>query len=300
MSGMLKNLRTRIWQFRKKFPMLNGFYETIRKRRFPIFLEYPIQPELRYGHGKKPHERIMVILRGNDAVYEQHLKEISALKADFLDIEMNAPESSTNPFWNNQHMPNLDAMALYMFLVKLKPRNYVEIGSGNSTKFAKRAITRHQLATKITSIDPHPRASINDISDHVVRKELKNADLSIFEKMEAGDIVFFDGSHLLFQGSDVTIFFLEILHSLKKDVWVHIHDINWPDDYQYSDADRFLNEQYVLAAYLLGGGGNLEIQLPNYYIWKYSSLVDNLSPIFTNPKFADHPPNGASIWFKVS
>ena len=40
-------------------------------------------------------------------------------------------------------------------------RQMLEIGSGNSTKFARRAIRDHRLCTRITSIDPHPRAEID-------------------------------------------------------------------------------------------------------------------------------------------
>jgi hypothetical protein len=43
-----------------------------------------------------------------------------------------------------------------------RPKQYFEIGSGNSTKFARQAIRDHG-ATRIVSIDPSPRAEIDAI-----------------------------------------------------------------------------------------------------------------------------------------
>ena len=51
-----------------------------------------------------------------------------------------------------------------------RPRRFIEIGSGNSTKFARRAIRDHWLNTSIVSIDPFPRSEIDAICDEVVRR----------------------------------------------------------------------------------------------------------------------------------
>lgn len=39
------------------------------------------------------------------------------------------------------------------------------------------------------------------------RVPLEECDISVFDEMEAGDILFFDGSHRVFQNSDVVVFF---------------------------------------------------------------------------------------------
>lgn len=49
------------------------------------------------------------------------------------------------------------------------PATYLEVGSGNSTRFARRAITVHGLRTRIVSIDPEPRAVVDELCDEVVR-----------------------------------------------------------------------------------------------------------------------------------
>ncbi|MCP6769643.1 hypothetical protein NL529_32825, partial [Klebsiella pneumoniae] len=77
--------------------------------------------------------------------------------------------SATDPYWNNEYLPGLDIVALYSLLKKINPVNYVEIGSGNSTMVARKAIRENSLRSKIVSIDPFPRAEIDGISDLVIR-----------------------------------------------------------------------------------------------------------------------------------
>ena len=60
--------------------------------------------------------------------------------------------------------------------------------------FARRAILDHNLATTITSIDPQPRAEIDSLCDHVHRMPAQDVDLSIFDKLESGDVLFVDSS----------------------------------------------------------------------------------------------------------
>jgi hypothetical protein len=190
-------------------------------------------------------------------------------------------------------------MALYVFLVKNNPRCYIEIGSGNSTKFARCAINSHRLRTKIISIDPQPRADVNGICDTIVRKALEDVDLSLFDQLERGDIIFLDGSHMVFENSDVTVFFLDILPNLSAGIWVQIHDITWPVDYGPEVAERFFSEQYLLAAYLLGGGNGLKIELANHFVWHDSSLIEEMKPIFNHPRMCEVKEIGASFWFRT-
>ena len=49
-------------------------------------------------------------------------------------------QDEKNPFWDNGWFPPLDALAIMGLIKKFKPKIYCEIGSGNSTKFARKAI----------------------------------------------------------------------------------------------------------------------------------------------------------------
>ena len=77
---------------------------------------------------------------------------------------------------------------------------------------------------------------------------------SEFSKLEENDILFMDSSHALKIGSDVQYEILEILLRLTEGVIVHVHDIFLPaeDPKNWVLEDfRFLNEQYLLQAFLV-------------------------------------------------
>ncbi|MCY7410548.1 MAG: class I SAM-dependent methyltransferase [Chitinophagales bacterium] len=113
-----------------------------------------------------------------------------------------------------------------------KPKIYVEIGSGNSTMVARKAIEDHQLKTKIISIDPYPRASIDNLADTLIRKPIENlSDYNFIDELNENDILFIDNSHRSLPNSNVTVCFLEIIPRIKKGVLIHIHDIYLPYDY---------------------------------------------------------------------
>ena len=61
-------------------------------------------------------------------------------------------------------------MALYTIIAETKPARYVEVGSGNSTRVAYKAVKEHSPDTKIISIDPYPRAEIDHLAAEIIRK----------------------------------------------------------------------------------------------------------------------------------
>jgi hypothetical protein len=220
-------------------------------------------------------------------------------KEDFRKIPLQDSESSLSPFWLNTWLPSLDAISLYAFLCLYEPKTYLEVGSGNSTKFARTAICDHKLKTKMISLDPQPRAEIDQICDVVVRQGLEEADLKVFDQLEEGDLLFIDDSHRCFMNSDVTVAFLDILPQLKPNILVHFHDIFLPYDYIPEWEDRFYSEQYLLAAYLLANTDRFKILLPNYFILNDPELRPILDPIRTPAM--DVPGNpGASFWLKTN
>jgi hypothetical protein len=177
------------------------------------------------------------------------------------------------------------------------PPRLIEIGSGNSTKFARRAIADHGLRTRIESIDPAPRAEIDAICDRVIRSPLEELDPSFFAAVEPSDVVFFDGSHRALTNSDCVAFFLDVLPYLPPGVLVHLHDIFLPLDYPPDWSNRFYSEQYLLAAYLLGGHGGCEIVLPVSFIGSDPQLYA-ITPLWEELK-SHGVPWGASFWMRT-
>ena len=179
------------------------------------------------------------------------------------------------------------------------PENYFEIGSGNSTKFARQAIKDHSLKTKITSFDPYPRAEIDLICDEIFRNPVEEIDISLFDKLEEGDILFVDNSHYILMNSDVTTVFLDILPNLNKGVLVEFHDIYLPLDYPPETSQSYNSEQYLLAAYLLANGNKFEIIFPSAFISIDPELNKILSPLWEDPRIKGIEKHGGSFWIKI-
>jgi len=264
--------------FRRQYrPQLDRFLAP----DYAVVLDYPVKISPRYGYGKPPHPEVLRILEEGRAEYAQRLLGFCKLK-DWLSKIPDEPSAApTEPCWGPQRFfSSLDAVALCGMLVEFRPKNLIEVGSGYSTKFARCAIQQNELSTRITSIDPFPRAEIDAVCDRVIRQPLEDVNLSIFEELQAGDFLFIDSSHRTFTNSDVTIVFMELLPRLREGVLVHIHDIFWPYDYPPEWNDRYYSEQYLLAAYLLGAGvSRVKILLPNAFIVHDQELTDICQPL---------------------
>lgn len=267
-----------------------------------LILEYKVDMKPRYGYGKKPLQQLYDIINANRSVYEENISAILNFKNVFNSIKTSDKESNENePAWNNGFFPGLDVVALYTLLNTIKPKTYLEIGSGNSTKVARKSIKDNKLNTKIVSIDPFPRANIDHLADTVIRKPLENMDdYSMITKLEANDILFIDNSHRCLPNSDATVCFLELIPQLKPGVIVHIHDIYLPYDYPQDMCDRFYSEQYVLAAFLLANPKKYEILFPGIFVSEDKALAKQLEPLWQSENTRNVEKHGGSFWFRVN
>ena len=150
------------------------------------------------------------------------------------------------PRWNQDWFPRLDAAAAYAAVRSLKPKRIVEVGSGHSTRFLARAVADGGLDTRITAIDPQPRASIEKLAVEWLCTPVQR--VAAFPALGEGDILFIDSSHQLKPGSDVDFLLNAVLPMLPAGVRVHFHDIFLPDDYPEHWAWRRYNEQPAVAA----------------------------------------------------
>ena len=251
--------------------------------QYPIILEYPIDPVPRYGYGKPPHALLNELLARREQVYAAHLQSLLGYGDAISAIARDPSPDGTAPTFMNTYFSGLDAVNLYALLAESNPATILEIGSGFSTRFARRAIQVNGLRTRIVSCDPEPRADIASISDRIIREPFERLDLSILESLGESDILFIDSSHRCFTNSDVTVQFLEAIPRLKPGVLIHIHDILLPYDYPPAWSKRHYSEQYLLACYLLGGGGHCEVVCPHAYISKQEHLADMLRPLWQLP-----------------
>ncbi|MCK5540696.1 MAG: class I SAM-dependent methyltransferase [Deltaproteobacteria bacterium] len=259
---------------------------------------YPHNMKQRYGGLKPFHAEIDAILAKKRESYKETLEGFVKYVVQLQEISLTGkPGSSLEPYWNNGFLPGPDALAVYGFISEKRPKLYIEVGSGHSTKFAAQAIRFNSPATRIISIDPYPRAEIDALCETVIRERLEECDLELFEALEPGDIVFFDGSHRVLQNSDNTVFFLEVIPRLKAGVLIHLHDIPWPFDYPDEWSRRMYSEQYVLGAMLLYAHEKFEIMLPNAYISWRTNLKEIFNLLWQTPGLDGISAGGSSFWF---
>jgi hypothetical protein len=234
--------------------------------------------------------------------YKNLIKELGVLGEFFAQIPDKLPpgnEQASMPIWTNDYLSPGDSIPLCAFLVKYNPAVYFEIGSGNSTKFARRTISHFNLRTKIISIDPNPRAEIDSLCDEVIREPLQLVPVNVFKKLCKDNILFVDGSHLCLQNTDVTYMFMEVLPNLKPGVVVHFHDIFWPQDYPVEWNNRHYNEQYLLGTLLLFGTG-YEVLYSSFFVGRDHELSSEFKSVLQTFLPFNCSGSGGSLWMRFN
>ena len=261
-----------------------------------VVTEYPVAAHARYGwDGRPPHAAIDEQFAADRAAYhatlarfERHLPALRAIPRQ---------PGPTSPGWDNDYFTGLDAVALYGFLADRDPARYVEVGSGHSTRFARRAVDDLGLRTRLTSIDPDPRAEVADLCDEVHRAGLETVGHGPFAELVAGDVVVVDGSHVCAMGSDVAVAFLEVLPALAPGVLVCIDDVFLPWDYPPDWVGRWYSEQYLVGALLLAPDPGWDVVLPDFWLSHDAASAAALAP-FDDPARTKFGLAGVSLWIQ--
>jgi predicted O-methyltransferase YrrM len=186
---------------------------------------------------------------------------IAPYARELHDVPWDALPGSPTYHWNNDFWRGSDALVQYGLLRHLQPARVVEIGCGWSSLLMARALISNeaggQSQAEVHQIEPYPRRELMAaLPSHWTRDEtlLQLAPLERIEQLDAGDFLFYDGSHVARTASDVNWFFFEIVPRLASGVILHLHDIFWPEDYPKSwifERGQTWNEQYVLQAFLM-------------------------------------------------
>jgi hypothetical protein len=263
---------------------------------YTVRLEYPTSTS--NSPRWDPHPELEQIIASGDQTYRRSLETIADYRDSLLSIDLHA-QDPREPSWVNDWLPALDSAAIYAFIRTRSPALYVEIGSGSSTKFAARARRDGHLETRIVSIDPQPRAEVDELCDRVLRAPLEAADTSVFDELCDGDVLFFDGTHRTFMNSDATVFFLEVLPRLADGVLVGVHDVFLPYDYPREFADRYYSEQYLLASHLLAGNPALEPALATFYASRHPELVSLADPVWSDRRLQGVELQGCVFWLRT-
>jgi predicted O-methyltransferase YrrM len=213
------------------------------------------------------------------------------------------PEDRTPPrryYLRNTNFVYADGITLYAMLRHVKPRRVIEIGSGFSSAAMLDTIELFLGgAVSVTCIDPDP-GCLNSLlrpDDRlratVIERRVQDLPPAIFQALEAGDILFIDGSHVAKIGSDVNYLLGEVLPALRVGVFVHIHDVPYPFEYFREWIRRGLawNEAYMVRAFLTFNSA--------YEIVFFNSFLEHFHRVW----FEQHMPlclenTGGSLWLR--
>jgi methyltransferase family protein len=151
-----------------------------------------------------------------------------------------------------------DAEFWYQLIRARKPRRIIEIGSGNSTLIARKALAANALEDPEfkcdhVCVEPFEMPWLERVGVKVVRSRVEDLEYSFFDVLGGGDVLFIDSTHVIRPEGDVLFEYLELLPRLRPGVIVHVHDIFSPRNYltEWLTEDvQFWNEQYLLEAFL--------------------------------------------------
>ena len=215
-------------------------------------------------------------------------------RSDFAGFPDTAEAAGGEYFLRNGWFESIDAEVLYSVIRHFRPRTILEIGSGHSSRLARRAIDDGQLGTRLVCLDPSPRVEVRSCADEHIQSAVEDLPLSgLTQRLGANDVLFIDSSHLITTGGDVSYLYLQVLPRLSPGVLIHAHDIFLPFEYpqEFVVKERWgWNEQYLLHALLIGNSG-LEIIWPSCYMWQlHRAAVQNVIP---SERFSPPP---SSFW----
>ncbi|HIT74906.1 MAG TPA: class I SAM-dependent methyltransferase [Candidatus Avipropionibacterium avicola] len=213
------------------------------------------------------------------------LLERCTFQSELADLE--DPAGTRNGFrFGNGMFEQGDAEMLYNLIRLRKPRRIYEIGSGNSTLVAAKAIAANRAddpdhRCEHVCVEPFENRWLDSIGVRVVRQRVEDLGPDFFADLEQGDLLFIDSSHVIRPRGDVLCEYLEILPTLQPGVLVHVHDIYTPRDYPelwVLGRHRFWNEQYLLEAFLTDSPSWRIVAAMNYLQHAHAEQLQQACP----------------------
>jgi len=289
-------------------PVLRGLLRLLHVRpELTDRVGYQVYPQVFYNPFPEPaqidaarlaEKRDLPGVRFNTEATDGFLRDLARYSGEVSEFIRNRPANLIKN-WDNTYA-GYDLATLYGMLRHLKPKRYIEVGCGYSTRTSTTALARNQAEgspCEAVFIEPYPPSYLTELKlpCEFIPRKIQSVPLEKFQSLEAGDVLFIDTSHVIKAQNDVEYEFIHVLPSLKSGVIVHIHDIFTPFDYP---ADLLVgkgpnrggnNEQYALEC-LLSGGGGWEVILPVYLLWKEKS------PALA--KLVDSPERPAALWIR--
>lgn len=255
---------------------------------FPVRNHY-YEPQFDFREAHRPLSDVRN-LPGVDWNVDGQLKTLAGL--GFAGELANTPTTKTDDLdfhFNNGSFESGDAEIWYQLIRATKPKRIFEIGSGNSTLMAIKAIRKNReedpdYACRHVCIEPYEMPWLEKSGVSVMRQKVEEVDIDFFKELEANDILFIDSSHMIRPQGDVLFEFLEILPALNVGVLVHVHDIFSPRNYPsqwVEEGVAFWNEQYLLEAFLSHNASWKVVASLNYLQHNYFAELKRVAPFLS-------------------
>lgn len=287
-------------RFKKVFPceLYELLYSIVSLKKyegfFPIGHYYSLYPDLLEIKKKED-----IIYNKDKSVLDINLRENEQKMFFFKMVQLfsSLPEwdvlesSKRSPFryrYHNQAFSPSDAIVLHCMLRLLSPKRMIEVGSGWSSAVS---LDTNEFylnnSIDMTFIEPYPdnlkRLLKETDNIKLFTRGLQDVPVTVFEQLEAGDLLFIDSTHVSKIGSDVNYLFFEILPRLKHGVYIHLHDIFYPFEYpkEWIWKGQIWNELYLLRAFLQNNKDYVIVYFENMMEYKYKNLLSQRWPLET-------------------
>lgn len=258
---------------------------------FPIRNHY-YEPQFDHRKAKQPYSQDRALPGIAWNITEQlDLLDRLSFSQELAELPMKKPDG-LGFYLNNGTFEQGDAEYWYQIIRLIRPTRIFEVGGGNSTLMAAKAIRKNQqedpgYRCRHVSIEPYEMPWLEETGVTVVRKKVEDVAAVFFSELGENDILFIDSSHIIRPQGDVLHEYLELLPSLNKGVIVHVHDIFSPKNYPkqwLEDEVRFWNEQYLLEAFLSHNSAWKIMGALNYLHHHHYEKFKTVAPFVTPEK----------------
>ncbi len=289
-----------------KLPYIKGLHNDVLKYKKGYPPGHYYSPVVSTEEIKENENKIFSIQ--NDKLPGIRLNEEKQmlLLNEFLTLYPSVPfspeKSKYRYYFNNDAYAYSDGIMLNLMMRHFKPKRIIEIGSGYSSV---NMLDTNELffenSIHLTFIEPYPERflSLCNTGDEklysLISKNLQDVDSSIFGRLDEGNFLFVDSTHVSKTGSDVNTILFEIMPFLKKGVFIHFHDIFYPFEYPKEWVLGWSgfgwNEIYLLHAFLLHND-DYEIILFNTFLEHFHEdwFIKNMPECLKN--------KGGSLWLR--
>ncbi len=232
---------------------------------------------------------------------EEQLLLLNDFKSYYHELPFGAKKTAGLRYWfDNPAYSYSDGIFLYCMIRYVRPQRIIEVGSGHSSCLM---LDTNELyfnrSIALTFIEPHPELLLSLVRTEdrdrikIIGSRVQDVDLTEFDSLQAGDILFIDSTHVSKIFSDVNRLFFEILPRIKEGVLIHFHDIFYPFEYprEWVYEGRAWTEAYLLRAFLQYNK-SFRIILMNTFLERFHrDFFEQQMPLcLKNP--------GGSIWIR--